>query len=117
MPAQGTVKGTFGSARESGGTWRGLFIETAPTGVKTIAEGSVSYAANLPGYGNTVIIDHGSGYMSVYTGLSKIGVAEGSQVSNGQNIGTSGKLPAGEEGVYFELRYRNQAMNPRSWVK
>ncbi|XXQ67649.1 murein hydrolase activator EnvC family protein [Neisseriaceae bacterium B1] len=117
MPAQGKVKGTFGSARESGGTWRGLFIETAPTSVQSIAEGSVSYAANLPGYGNTVIVDHGSGYMSVYTGLSRIGVREGSQVSNGQNIGMSGKLPAGEEGVYFELRYRNQAMNPRSWVK
>lgn len=117
MPAQGTIKGTFGGKRESGGTWRGLFIETPPSSVKTIAEGNVSYAANLPGYGNTVIVDHGSGYMSVYTGLSQITVREGSKVNNGQSLGTSGKLPAGEEGVYFELRYRNQAMNPRAWVK
>lgn len=117
MPAQGTVSGQFGSARASGGTWRGLFIETAPTPVKSIAKGNVSYAANLPGYGNTVIIDHGDGYMSVYTGLSHIGVQIGSEISESQNIGTSGTLPAGEQGVYFELRYRNQTMNPRSWVR
>lgn len=117
LPAQGKIKGTFGSARETGGTWRGMFIETVPTGVQSIAEGKVSYAANLPGYGNTVIVDHGSGYMSIYTGLSKISVREGENIGGGANLGISGKLPAGEEGVYFELRYRNQAMNPRSWVK
>lgn len=117
MPAQGTVSGQFGSARASGGTWRGLFIETAPAPVKSIAKGNVSYAANLPGYGNTVIVDHGDGYMSVYTGLSRINVQTGSEISENQNIGTSGTLPAGEQGLYFELRYRNQTMNPRAWVR
>lgn len=117
MPVQGQVAGQFGSKRESGGTWRGLFIETAPTAVKSIAKGSVSYAGNLPGYGNTVIVDHGDSYMSVYTGLSRINVGVGTEVGENQSIGTSGTLPAGEQGLYFELRYRNQTMNPRAWVR
>lgn len=117
LPVQGKIAGQFGSKRESGGTWRGLFIETAPTSVKSIAQGTVSYAGNLPGYGNTVIIDHGGSYMSVYTGLSSIGVGVGREISESQSIGTSGTLPAGEQGLYFELRYRNQTMNPRSWVR
>lgn len=117
MPTQGEVKGRFGGKRDSGGTWRGLFIETKASKVQSIAEGTVSYAAHLAGYGNTVIIDHGADYMSVYTGLSSINVREGSQVGHGQHIGISGKLPAGEEGLYFELRYRKQTMNPSAWVK
>lgn len=117
MPVQGTVAGQFGGKRASGGTWRGLFIATEPTAVKSIAKGNVEYAGNLPGFGNTVVIDHGDNYISVYTGLSRLGVRVGSNIAENQNIGTSGTLPAGEEGLYFELRYRNQPMNPRAWVR
>ena len=115
-PAGGSISGRFGQARPGGGTWKGLFISTPPTAVRSIAEGEVAYAAPLQGYGNTVIIDHGSGYLSIYTGLSQISAGTGSRVSARQNIGRSGSLPDGENGLYFEIRYRNQAMNPASWV-
>ena len=115
-PAGGSISGRFGQARPGGGTWKGLFISTPPTAVRSIAEGEVAYAAPLQGYGNTVIIDHGSGYLSIYTGLSQISAGTGSRVSAHQTIGRSGSLPDGENGLYFEIRYRNQAMNPASWV-
>ena len=115
-PASGSISGRFGQARPGGGTWKGLFISTPPTAVRSIAEGEVAYAAPLQGYGNTVIIDHGSGYLSIYTGLSQISAGAGSRVSARQTIGRSGSLPDGENGLYFEIRYRNQAMNPASWV-
>ncbi|OAM44265.1 peptidase M23 [Eikenella sp. NML99-0057] len=115
-PASGSISGRFGQARPGGGTWKGLFISTPPTAVRSIAEGEVAYAAPLQGYGNTVIIDHGSGYLSIYTGLSQISASAGSRVSARQTIGRSGSLPDGENGLYFEIRYRNQAMNPTSWV-
>ncbi|MDO4433388.1 MAG: peptidoglycan DD-metalloendopeptidase family protein [Alysiella sp.] len=117
LPTQGKISGRFGAERVSGGVWRGLFIETPVSAVNSIAAGKVSYAAPLTGYGNTIIIDHGEGYMSVYSGLSSIAISNGSHVKAGQTIGNSGKLPAGEEGLYFELRHRNQAMNPSGWVK
>ncbi|WP_305054839.1 murein hydrolase activator EnvC [Eikenella sp. Marseille-P7795] len=103
-------------SRPGGGTWKGLFISTPPAPVRSIAAGEVAYAAPLQGYGNTVIIDHGDGYLSIYTGLSQISAGSGSSVSPRQTIGRSGSLPGGENGLYFEIRYRNQAMNPASWV-
>ena len=115
-PASGSISGRFGQTRPGGGTWKGLFIRTPPTAVRSIAEGEVAYAAPLQGYGNTVIVDHGSGYLSIYTGLSQISAGAGSRVSARQTIGRSGSLPDGENGLYFEIRYRNQAMNPASWV-
>lgn len=117
MPASGNIIGRFGTARPSGGTWRGIFIATAPTAVRSIAAGTVVYAANQAGYGNMMIIDHGNGYMSVYAGLSAIHAGNGSRVNAGQNIATSGTLPAGEQGLYLELRYRNKIMNPLVWLR
>ncbi|OAM31093.1 peptidase M23 [Eikenella longinqua] len=115
-PVGGSISGRFGQARPGGGTWKGLFISTPPAPVRSIAAGEVAYAAPLQGYGNTVIIDHGDGYLSIYTGLSQISAGSGSSVSPRQTIGRSGSLPGGENGLYFEIRYRNQAMNPASWV-
>lgn len=115
-PVSGSIAGQFGQSRPGGGTWKGVFIRTPPAAVHSIAAGEVAYAAPLQGYGNTVIIDHGDGYLSIYTGLSQISAGNGSQVSARQPIGRSGSLPDGESGLYFEIRYRNQAMNPLSWV-
>ena len=117
MPASGNIIGRFGTARPSGGTWRGIFIATAPAPVRSIAAGTVVYAANQAGYGNMMIIDHGNGYMSVYAGLSSIHASNGSRVGAGQNIATSGTLPAGEQGLYLELRYRNKVINPLVWLR
>ena len=116
-PIGGSISGRFGQARPGGGTWRGVFFATPPAGVHSVAAGTVAYAGSLGGYGNTVIVDHGGGYVSVYTGLGGISVGGGSTVGSGSVLGTSGSLPGGEQGLYFEIRYRNQAMNPLSWLR
>jgi len=115
-PVSGTISGKFGEQRPNGGTWKGLFFNTSATTVHSIASGNIVYAAYLQGYGNTIIIDHGDGYLSIYTGLSAMNVSAGKSVSPGQSIGTSGQLPDGNIGLYFEIRYHNQAMNPLSWI-
>ena len=116
-PIGGSISGRFGQARPGGGTWRGVFFATPPAGVHSVAAGTVAYAGSLGGYGNTVIVDHGGGYVSVYTGLGSISVGGGSTVGSGSVLGTSGSLPSGEQGLYFEIRYRNQPMNPLSWLR
>ena len=115
-PVSGNIAGQFGQSRPEGGTWKGLFISTPPATVHSIAAGDVAYAAALQGYGNTVIVDHGDGYLSIYTGLSGIDVRAGSRVNARQSLGRSGRIPSGDNGLYFEIRYRNQAMNPLSWL-
>lgn len=116
-PVGGSISGRFGQARPGGGTWRGVFFATPPASVHSIAAGTVAYAGALSGYGNTVVVDHGGGYVSVYTGLGSISAGGGSTVGSGSVLGTSGSLPGGEQGLYFEIRYRNQPMNPLSWVR
>ncbi|KEQ00648.1 Membrane-bound metallopeptidase [Snodgrassella alvi SCGC AB-598-J21] len=116
-PVNGSISGRFGENRPNGGIWKGLFFSCNNVAVHSISNGNVVYAAFLQGYGNTVIIDHGEGYISIYTGLSSVNVSAGSILSSGQTIGISGKLPDGQNGLYFEIRYHNQAMNPLSWLR
>ncbi len=116
MPVSGAITGRFGAARSGGGTWKGLLIAGSGASVHNVAAGEVVYAAALSGYGNTVIVNHGSGYMTVYSGLSAIQVGSGQTVTARAVLGSSGALPSGESGLYFEVRYQNRAMNPLSWV-
>ena len=116
-PVSAGVSGRFGSARPSGGVWRGLFFAADHAAVRSVAAGRVEYAADLRGYGNTVIISHGDGYLSVYGGLSSLAVGNGSSVAAGQSIGSSGTLPSGEQGLYVELPYRGRTINPQSLLR
>ncbi len=116
LPMSGTIAARFGQSKSSGGAWRGIYI-AGQGSVKAVAAGDVAFAGHLPGYGSTVIIDHGGQYLTVYTGLSNIAVSNAQKISASQSIGSSGQLPDEEKGVYFEIRYRGQAMNPLSWVR
>jgi murein DD-endopeptidase MepM/ murein hydrolase activator NlpD len=60
---------------------------------------------NDPVFGNTVLLDHGSGKQSFYAHLSKIDVAEGDTVSRGQKIGEVGStgMSTGPH-LHFEVR-------------
>ncbi|PSJ80580.1 peptidoglycan DD-metalloendopeptidase family protein [Neisseria iguanae] len=115
-PINGMLSGLFGHRRESGEIWKGVFYTTPPAAVNSIAAGNVVYTGELEGYGNVVVVDHGDKYVSVYSGLNEIGVVKGYSVGQGHKIGTSGTLPSGEEGLYLEIRYNGQNMNPLSWI-
>ncbi|WP_293761302.1 peptidoglycan DD-metalloendopeptidase family protein [uncultured Aquitalea sp.] len=118
MPVAGQLAGRFGAARSEGTSWKGVFIRTAAgQPVRAVADGTVVYADALRGFGNAVIIDHGGNYMTVYTGLSAIGRANGSSVKAGDSIGSTGALDSGEAGLYFEIRHMGRPLNPQAWVR
>ncbi|MEQ6356817.1 peptidoglycan DD-metalloendopeptidase family protein [Lysinibacillus sp. M3] len=63
------------------------------TPIWAAADGVVSYAAPLSSYGNVVIITHsinGEIHTTVYAHLNSFNVSVGSEVSQGQQIGTMG---------------------------
>lgn len=115
-PVSGTLAGLFGQDRGDGEVWKGVFYQTTPAIVSSIAGGTVTYADELEGFGKVIVIDHGDGYISIYSGLSEIEVAKGYAVAAGSRLGVSGTLPSGMEGLYLEVRYNGQAMNPLSWI-
>lgn len=116
-PVDGVPTGLFGQNRSGGDVWKGVFYSTAPATVESIAAGTVSYADELDGYGKVVVVDHGENYISIYAGLSEISVGKGYMVAAGSKIGSSGSLPDGEEGLYLQIRYQGQVLNPSSWIR
>lgn len=95
-PLQGRVSGRFGNQRvyngKPGSPHSGMDI-AAPTGtaVRAPAAGVVTFAApDLYLTGGTVLLDHGFGISSNFLHLSRIDVAVGDRVEQGQVVGAVG---------------------------
>ena len=85
---------------------------------KAVAGGRVVYAKYFEGYGNLLIIDHGSGYNSLYGNLSEITMKTGELLIAGMEVGKTDKskslnIPA----LYFEIRYKGKPVDPVPWLK
>lgn len=98
----------------------GIGIATpSGTPVRTIAAGTVRIAQSLGTYGQSVVLDHGGGFYSMYAQLSDIAVRQGQTVEHGAVIGRSGGANT-DEGphLYFEIRGQNgQALDPIAWLR
>lgn len=67
-------------------------------------------------YGNTVVIDHGYGLMSLYGHLSSIGVKDSQQVRRGDIIGATGETGlAGGDHLHFTILLQGLPVNPVEW--
>jgi len=95
LPLIGTTTSLFGHRRFFNGQPRsphsGLDI-AADTGtpIKAAAKGVVTLADDLYFNGNTLFVDHGQGLITMYCHMSKLLVAEGDEVEQGQEIGLVG---------------------------
>jgi murein hydrolase activator len=94
---------------EIGGT------EGAP--VTAVHDGTVAFADTFAGFGNLVIIDHGSQAFSLYGHLSALDVARNDRIARGQPVGEAGSGPTGQTGLYFELRIDGKPVDPVQWLK
>ena len=120
LPVAGELMNRFGAPREGGGVnWKGLFIRAAEgTAVKAIAAGQVVFSEWLRGFGNLIIVDHGDGFMSLYSNNESLYKQVGERVQPGDaiaTVGNSGGQP--ETGLYFEMRHQSRPVNPLLWVK
>lgn len=84
--------------------------------IQAANRGTVTLARFFGIYGNTVVIDHGFGLMSLYSHLSSIEVSEGQTVERGQVVGRSGETGlAGGDHLHFTMLIHGQAVNPVEW--
>jgi murein DD-endopeptidase MepM/ murein hydrolase activator NlpD len=84
--------------------------------IPAVNDGIVVMATYFGIYGNTVLIDHGYGLMSLYGHLSEMSVAEGAEVKRGQIIGRSGQTGlAGGDHLHFTMLLQGLPVNPREW--
>jgi septal ring factor EnvC (AmiA/AmiB activator) len=96
---------------------KGLFYG-APLGqpISSVFTGKVAFVGSLPGFGKTVIVDHGDHYYSIYGNQKKSIVSEGQEVLQNQLIGYVGNQ-MNSSGLYFEIRHFSEPSNPRQWLK
>lgn len=91
---------------------------SAPSGTPVIAAGSGTVIASrfMGGYGNCIMIDHGS-KVSVYGHLSGRAVSVGQSVSAGQTIGYVGStgMSTGPH-LHFEVRVNGSLQNPLNYL-
>ena len=91
---------------------------TAPMGTEVFATGNakVDFAGWKQGYGNTVILDHGYGYKTLYAHLYKILVRKGQKVRRSDIIalvGNTGKSTGPH--LHYEVRLNNKPVDPRNY--
>jgi murein DD-endopeptidase MepM/ murein hydrolase activator NlpD len=93
----------------------------APQGSSIVAagDGTVIYAGYRGGYGNTIMIDHGNGVVTLYAHQAHGGlrVGNGSRVNKGQRIGTVGSTgnSTGPH-LHFEVRVNGSPRNPMNYM-
>ena len=98
----------------------GIDIGNTPTGTPVVAaaDGVVTYAGWLGGYGNCVMINHGDGVVTLYGHGNKILTSVNKEVKQGETImevGSTGNSTGPH--LHFEVRVNGTCTSPWQFVK
>lgn len=111
-PTQGSVITGYSSKSlgvDFGGS-HGQPVYAAADGVVEWADPN-SGSVGIPKYGRSVMIQHDSKYLTLYSFLSQVTVKKGKRVSKGQEIGRMGKR-GGRSLLHFEIRKDGKPQDP-----
>lgn len=112
-PATGPLLQGFDPAKNKGIDIAGK----AGDPVLAAADGSVVYAGSaLRGYGNLVIVKHGSTFVSAYAHNQTLLVKDGQSVKRGQKIAEMGQSEADRVKLHFEIRKNSTPIDPMQYL-
>ena len=78
--------------------------------------GTVVFAGEQRGYGQTVVVEHGTGIRTRYAHLSSVSTEAGAAVTAGQPIGRAGRSGrATGTHLHFEVTQNGQPIDPHSF--
>ncbi|MEE3239554.1 MAG: peptidoglycan DD-metalloendopeptidase family protein [Pseudomonadota bacterium] len=117
-PVKGNPIAFFGDKRTNSGiAWEGITL-AANMGepIKAIFSGLVVFSDWFQGQGLLLIIDHGQGYLSLYSHNQSLLKNTGAMVVGGETIATAGNSGGQlQSGLYFEIRHNGEPQNPEHW--
>lgn len=122
-PVEGQITGSFGE-RIDPFNGEGAFhcgVDIAATVGQSViapADGTVTFADFLGGYGRAVVIDHGHGITTRYGHLASFAVASGEYIHRGDTIGYVG-LSGRSTGphLHYEVRINETPVNPYKYLR
>jgi murein DD-endopeptidase MepM/ murein hydrolase activator NlpD len=91
-------------------------ISAEGVSVRSVYFGRVVFSGRLPGYGNTIVVDHGQGHHAVYAGFDILKVKEGEVVRPRQKLGFFQPVPSPPRFV-FELLHQGKPIDPTQWFR
>ena len=122
-PVAGAIRGGFGVRRNPFGGSSSEFHKgqdiSAPMGTPVIAtaDGVVTIAGWLRGYGQVVYVDHGNGLSTRYGHLSRIDVMVGQTIQRGSQLGLVGSTGRSTgPHLHYEVRRDGQPLNPLPYL-
>jgi septal ring factor EnvC (AmiA/AmiB activator) len=112
LPIKSNIKVNFGEKKDGIINKGVLFEFIKNSNVISIDDGKIVYVGKLNNLGNVIIIQHNRNIVSIYCGVNPI-IQNGSNVKKGTIIATTGnEMYQPLNGIYFELRYKGQPINP-----
>jgi septal ring factor EnvC (AmiA/AmiB activator) len=84
-------------------------LENKP--VRAVADGSVVFSSELPGFGNVIIVEHSGGYYTLYGRIIPEKLVD-EPVEGGGVIGRTSKPDNRGRNFYFEIRKEGKPQNP-----
>ena len=94
------------------------FAGQVGTPLYAVAPGRVVQSGNRFGYGNTVEIDNGLGFTTLYAHLSEINVKRGDWVKVGDVIGLGGSSGRSTgPHLHYEIRHNGSPFNPYTFIR
>jgi len=94
------------------------FAAATGTQVRTVGDGTVSFAGEQGGYGKVVFVEHANKHTTVYAHLSQIAVKKGQKVAQGETVGKVGQTGwATGPHLHFEFRVNGQHRDPMTIVR
>lgn len=118
-PVRGRVIAAFGG-KSAGKTSDGIDIAVPEgTPVKAAENGVVIYAGDgLKEFGNTVLVRHEDGLVTVYGHASELKVSRGEKVKRGQEIARSGMSGSADmPKLHFEVRKNSAPVDPSTFLE
>ena len=120
FPLEGTViRGDKFLDSERQNFNKGIFIEgSSDNEIKAVFPGRVDFSGRLRGYGDIVIINHGTRYFTITAHLSQRKKEKGDLVEAGEVIGLASQNSVSKVSrVYFEIRKEGKHLAPLGWLK
>lgn len=121
-PTRGRISSHFGYRKDPFHKRKALhtgidFSARTGTPVITTADGVIKSAGWRKGYGKCIVVQHKSGYKTLYGHLSKINVKAGQKVKSGDMIGKVGSTGRSTgPHLHYEVYKNGKRINPKNYL-